>query len=92
MSRFDNVNYGGTPTTELQESLKSTFRQGELQRREARMKIMINHESLSSERMSEEDIRIDKEAKIRIRDQHRALEKAMYDGYWSRLWAAIRGK
>ena len=74
-----------------EDQLKMIFRTQELQRRQARQRIMLNHIELAKEPLSPEELQQDVEIKEQLHRVTLTQEKAMLPGYWRRLWAAIRG-
>lgn len=92
MSRFDRINYGDAPPNKMQEDLKTLFRAGELERREARRKIMLNAAVLDNEPLTPAQIATDKAIAETLTQMSLQYEKSIRPGYWTRLWAAIRGK
>ena len=75
-----------------QNEIASMFRQGELARREARLKVMANHAELESEPLTKAERKIDSNARKAMKEQHLRLEKSIRPGYFERLWAALWGR
>lgn len=71
-----------------QEELKSIFRAGELERREARRKVILNHAALSDEAPCPEEAA----AILRIQKQSEEYSELVKIPYFKRLWKAILGK
>ena len=92
MSRFDRINYGDAPPNRMQEDLKTLFRAGELERREARRKIMLNAVALDNEPLTAEQVAADKAITEELTRMSLQYEKSIRPGYWKRLWSAIKGE
>lgn len=70
------------PTNEeIQESLKPIFRAQEIERREHRRQILLNHLKLDAENLTPAEVKI-----------HKEVVGAVKGNYWRRLWNAIRGR
>lgn len=80
------------------EEIAAGFRTAELQRREARRKILLNHAALDEEELtSPVDIRANAEALKRISLHQLEYERQLAAlrprvGYWRRLWLALLNK
>jgi len=92
MSRFDQVNYGQGQPDPDQEKLKPIFRAAELERRQARRKMMLNAAALDNEPLTPEEVKTDEAIKDSLTRMSLEWEKQTTPGYWRRLWAALRGK
>jgi hypothetical protein len=66
---------------DIQESLKPLFRAQELQRRDARNQVILNHIALTEEKLTPEEERI-----------HKLAIRKLKPSYWKNLWNAILGK
>lgn len=77
---------------EIQESLKAVFRQGELQRRDARRKIILNHIALESESLTDSERAIDAKVKKQLKQASINLERETSPSYSQRRWAALLGR
>jgi hypothetical protein len=80
------------------EEIAAGFRAAELQRREARRKILLNHAALDEEKLtSPVDIQANAAALKRISLQQLEYENKLREarprlGYWRRLWFALINK
>ena len=77
---------------EMQEALRAPFRAQELQRREARRKILLNHEALEHEKLNAVDQKAHDEAIKALKEGQLRYEKESSPGYWQRLWRALRNR
>ena len=67
----------------------AAFRKVELQRREARMRIMLNHVALAKEPLDEVGERATVDA---LKTIQREYYYRIQGGYWKRLWRALINK
>ena len=76
----------------MNDELKTMFRASELQRRQERRKIMSNAVALDNEPLTREEREQDAAIKKELQRMSLQFEKEVTPGYWTRLWAALRGK
>jgi len=76
----------------MNDELKTMFRTAELGRRQERRKIMINAAALDNEPLTREEREQDQAIKKELQRMSLQFEKDVTSGYWTRLWAALRGK
>lgn len=74
---------------ELQEALKPEMRAAELQRRNARRKILLYHAELEHEFLSVADHQAHTAAVASLKRQTEAFEREITPSYWRRLLNAL---